>query len=222
MSHEHIAFFDVDNTISKINTAFAFILVCMYRGYLKFWYLLGAPFLFLLYRVFKLDMEFVYRLTLPRLYGVTRAEFEDISKEAFSKFIKPKLYQGALKEISQLRAKNIRVILATSSPFEVVYPLALHCGIAASDLVATQFAYTDGVFDGKLMGVPVYSRYKFSIINNFIQKSNTDLQACSFYTDSIHDLPLLEKVGNPVAANPDHRLKRIAKKKGWPIKDFSK
>jgi len=222
MRREQIAFFDVDHTISRRTTALAFILVCMRRGYIKVWYLLGAPFLFILYRLFNLDMEFLYRFSLPRLYGVTRTEFDDISREAFDKFIKNKLYPGALREIEKLRLDGVRVILATSTPFEAVYPLAQYCGITAANVVATQFAYTDGVFDGKLIGVPVFSRYKCSIIRNFVQRSGSDLQSCSFYSDSIHDLPLLELVGNPVAANPDHRLRKLAKKRGWSIKDFSR
>ena len=39
----------------------------------------------------------------------------------------------------------------------------------------------------------------------------------TFYSDSINDLPLLEKVQRPVAANPDARLRPIALERGWPV-----
>jgi len=222
MQREEIAFFDVDHTISKRATSLAFILICMRRGYIKWWYLLGAPVLFVFYRLFNLKMDFLYEFSLPKLFGVTRVEFENIAREAFERYLKKNLYAGAVKEIELLSRQGIRVILATSAPFEAVYPLAQYCGISASNLVATQFAYTDGIFAGKLIGVPVYSRYKCSIIKSFVQKSGSDVQRCSFYSDSVHDLPLLELVGYPVAANPDFRLRRIAEKRGWAIKDFSK
>jgi len=222
MQREEIAFFDVDHTISRRATALAFILICMRRGYIKWWYLLGAPVLFIFYRLFNLKMDFLYEFSLPKLFGVTRVEFENIAREAFERYIKKNLYPGAVKEIELLSSQGIRVILATSTPFEAVYPLAQYCGISASNIVATQFAYTDGIFDGKLIGVPVYSRYKCSIIKSFVQKGGSDVQRCSFYSDSVHDLPLLELVGYPVAANPDFRLRRIAEKRGWAIKDFSK
>jgi HAD superfamily hydrolase (TIGR01490 family) len=222
MQREVIAFFDVDHTISRRATALAFVLVCMRRGYIKIWYLLGTPFIYLLYRLFSLKMDFLYEYSLPKLYGVTREEFDDIAREAYEKYLKKKLYPGALREIEDLRSRGVRVILATSTPFEAVYPLALDCGFSAADVVSTQFAYTDGVFDGKLIGVPVFSRYKGSIIRDFVERSGVDLQQCSFYSDSVHDLPLLELVGRPVAANPDIRLRRIARKRGWTIKDFSK
>lgn len=222
MRRELIAFFDVDHTISRKATALAFVLVCIRRGYIKWWYLLAAPWLYVTYRLFSVKMDFLYRLSLPKLYGVTRAEFEDIAREAFGRYLKDNLYPGALREMDELRRRGIRVILATSTPFEAVYPLAQFCGISAADVISTQFAYSGGVFDGKLIGVPVFSKYKCEIIRSFVQRSGTDLQFCSFYSDSIHDLPLLELVGHPVAANPDCRLRRVARKRGWSIKDFSK
>ncbi len=221
MRREEIAFFDVDHTISRRATALAFVVVCMRRGYLKWWYLAAAPVLYLFYRVFNLRMEFLYRYSLPKLYGIERSELESIADEAFDRYLKKTLYPGALREIAGLRKRGVRVILATSTPFEAAYPLARHCGLGAADVVATQFDYEGGIFGGKLIGVPVYSKYKRRIIESFVERSGSDPQLCSFYSDSIHDLPLLELVGHPVATNPDFRLRRVARKRGWPIKDFS-
>ncbi|OQY72230.1 MAG: phosphoserine phosphatase, partial [Rhodocyclaceae bacterium UTPRO2] len=38
-----------------------------------------------------------------------------------------------------------------------------------------------------------------------------------FYSDSLNDLPLLGKVTDPVAVDPDPTLERHARKRGWPI-----
>jgi len=222
MQREEIAFFDVDHTISRRATAIAFILVCMKRGLIKVWYLLAFPALFLIYRLFSLKMEFLFECSLPKLKGTSRAEFEDIAREAFEKYLKHRLYPGAIREMETLRKMGIRVILATSTPFEAVYPLAQYCGLSAGDIVATQFSYTGGIFDGRLIGVPVFSKYKSSIIRTFAERNGTDLAHCSFYSDSVHDLPLLELVGHPVPSNADMRLRSIARKRGWQIKDFSK
>src|SRR5262249_51808803 len=43
------------------------------------------------------------------------------------------------------------------------------------------------------------------------------LRDAVFYTDSVSDLPLLSRVGEPVAVNPDPRLRRIAERRGWRI-----
>jgi HAD superfamily hydrolase (TIGR01490 family) len=167
-------------------------------------------------------MEFLFEMSLPKLKGHTRAEFEAIARESFEKYLRKNVYPGALREIDALRKRGVRVILATSTPFEAVYPLALFCGISAGDIVATQFSYTDGKFDGKLIGVPVFSQFKCSIIRTFAERNGTDLAHCSFYSDSIHDLPLLELVGHPVPSNADFRLRKVARERGWQTKDFSK
>ncbi len=222
MRRELIAFFDVDHTITRRATAMAFIKVCMRRRFIKWWYLLAAPALFVMYRFFSVEMEALFAMSLPRLSGRTRAEFEDVAREAFDRYLSRALYPGAVREIADLRRSGVRVILATSAPFEAVYPLAQHCGVPASDIVATQFAYSDGVFVGRIIGKAVFSAGKYGIIRDFAGRSGIDLQLCSFYSDSVHDVPLLESVGFPVAANPDLRLFMIARRRGWPIKDFAK
>ena len=42
----------------------------------------------------------------------------------------------------------------------------------------------------------------------------------TFYSDSMNDLPLLEKVQHPVATNPDPRLRQLAIQRGWRILDL--
>jgi phosphoserine phosphatase len=47
-----------------------------------------------------------------------------------------------------------------------------------------------------------------------------DLGQSTAYSDSASDLPLLEAVGCPVAVNPDRTLRRVADKRGWPVRVF--
>jgi HAD superfamily phosphoserine phosphatase-like hydrolase len=46
------------------------------------------------------------------------------------------------------------------------------------------------------------------------------LEDAIFYTDSVQDLPLVERVGEAVCVNPDPRLRRIAKKRGYRIEKW--
>ena len=39
----------------------------------------------------------------------------------------------------------------------------------------------------------------------------------TFYSDSTNDLPLLERVSQPVATNPGPALEAIARERGWRI-----
>lgn len=44
-----------------------------------------------------------------------------------------------------------------------------------------------------------------------------DLSRISAYSDAGSDVPLLSACANPVAVNPDRRLRSVAKAAGWPI-----
>jgi phosphoserine phosphatase len=51
----------------------------------------------------------------------------------------------------------------------------------------------------------------------FANERGFALEDACFYSDSITDLPLLEAVGTPIIVNPDARLRRHAKRRGWRI-----
>jgi hypothetical protein len=48
----------------------------------------------------------------------------------------------------------------------------------------------------------------------YAAEKGVDLSRSYFYTDSYTDLPLLLRVGHPVAVNPDLRLRRLARRRG--------
>ena len=55
---------------------------------------------------------------------------------------------------------------------------------------------------------------------DLVARKQIDLSKSWFYTDSYTDMPMLERVGNQVVVNPDPRLRRIAKRRGWPVQDW--
>ena len=59
--------------------------------------------------------------------------------------------------------------------------------------------------------------YVGSDVGTFV---SNDLGASWFYTDSYTDLPMLERVAHRVAVNPDPRLRRTARSRGWPVEDW--
>ena len=48
----------------------------------------------------------------------------------------------------------------------------------------------------------------------------SNFNGTTFYSDSILDMPLLEKVEKPVAVNPDKELLRVSQDLGWEIIDL--
>ncbi len=85
----------------------------------------------------------------------------------------------------------------------------------------TQVEVVDGIFTGRGVEPFCYGRGKVFWAERFAQEQGVDLDASYFYTDSIVDLPMMERVGFPVAVYPDPRLRAEAKRRGWPIIDAS-
>ncbi|CFW33817.1 HAD hydrolase%2C family IB [Bordetella pertussis] len=47
-----------------------------------------------------------------------------------------------------------------------------------------------------------------------------DFAESYFYSDSVNDVPLLEAVTRPIAANPSPGLREIAQARGWQVIDL--
>jgi fatty acyl-CoA reductase len=78
------------------------------------------------------------------------------------------------------------------------------------------------VYTGELSGAPVAGEARARMLASFARRRNLDLSRSYAYADSISDLPMLEAVGNPVAVNPDSRLAKAARERGWQIKNWRK
>ena len=110
------------------------------------------------------------------------------------------------------------VVLATSSLDFIVDPIARYLGVEG--VLATTLQFVNGACTGQMDGVPMFRKEKRERVLEFLQARGVNPSDCSFFSDSIYDLPLLESVGRPVAVNPDFRLRRIAKERGWRIIDL--
>ena len=80
--------------------------------------------------------------------------------------------------------------------------------------------FTDVPFTGKVSGLPSFQEGKITRLNLWLEERGLifeELEKTFFYSDSMNDIPLLEKVSNPVAANPDEVLEKKAIKEDWPI-----
>src|SRR5918997_277575 len=71
-----------------------------------------------------------------------------------------------------------------------------------------------------LSGALVAGEARARMLASFARRRGVDLSRSYAYADSISDLPMLEAVGNPVAVNPDARLRAAAKGRGWRIKTW--
>lgn len=212
-----IAFLDVDHTLTRRSTGYRFALEATSRGILKARTLALIPFLYASYRVGR-QGHAAFARDRPSLRGIPQDLLEDAAKAAFEKRIIPDLYPAAIELIAALKAAGLRVVLATSSFDLVIRPVAELLG--ADAMISSSLEFVDGFSTGRLSGAPAFGENKLELARSYARDSGCYLEDCSFYSDSVHDLPLLLAVGKPVAVNPDRRLAREARARGWESLSF--
>jgi len=113
------------------------------------------------------------------------------------------------------RAAGRPIVLATTSPYDLVKPFADRLGL--DDVVATRYGVaSDGSYDGTLDGPFVWSAGKLAAITDWADRHGVDLVESYAYSDSVYDTPMLAAVGHPVVVNPDPRMVLVAAARRWP------
>jgi len=208
------AIFDVDHTLLDGSTGKELAVICVRRKLVPVSILWKSLALYFRYRIGLLPQS-VLHTEIYALRGISLQALSEVAEEIFDSHIKPKLFLRALEFIREERRAGRTVLLATSAPEFIVQPLA-DC-LDIEYLLATKFEVEDGLLTGRFQGEPVFGRGKEQRVLEFIQRQNDDLACSSFYSDSCFDLPLLERVKEPHVINPDLKLRRVARKRGWPV-----
>lgn len=118
------------------------------------------------------------------------------------------------------RAAGRPIVLATTTPYDLVKPFADRLGL--DDVVATRYGVeSDGdTYDGTLAGPFVWAAGKLAAVREWADRNGVDLGESWAYSDSVYDTPLLSAVGNPVVVNPDPRMVFMAAARRWPTVDL--
>src|SRR5436190_12771110 len=145
------AFFDLDKTIISRSSSLA-LTRPMYRAGLvsRSMLLKGAyaQFVYLLMGADERKMDRAKDGMLALTKGWEKAQVEDLVRDVLVTLIDPFVYQEALDLIALHRALRRRVYVVSSSPEEVVRPLAQHIGI--TDVIATRAETEEGRYTGRL------------------------------------------------------------------------
>jgi HAD superfamily hydrolase (TIGR01490 family) len=151
------------------------------------------------------------RLKGPELAAKAHQQF---MQEVVLPVIKP----SALSLIKQHQDAGDHVMVVTATNEFVTRPIAKALGI--QELIAVELAKdSTGWITGEILGTPSFKAGKVARVEAWLsahQKSWQDVHI-TFYSDSLNDLPLLEKAQTPVATNPDARLRQLATDRGWRI-----
>jgi len=131
--------------------------------------------------------------------------------------IEPMILNGKAELLERHREVGDDLIIITATNNFVTAPIAKRLNVPT--LIATQAEVINGVYTGKLSGIPCYQAGKVSRLNTWLDQQGKKFENSYFYSDSINDLPLLELVDTPIAVTPDNRLRAHAQQLNWQIID---
>ena len=173
------------------------------------------------YKAGTLDVHDYVRFATEAIRLRGRTESLQAHERFMREVIAPAIREPAIALVDTHRRAGDQLVIVTATNEFVTRPIAQALGV--QELIAVQLATgADGWITGEIDGVPSMREGKVARVTDWLRSRGLDWDTVetTFYSDSMNDLPLLERVDHPVATNPDARLREVAQQRGWRILDL--
>lgn len=145
-------------------------------------------------------------------------QLADWHRRFMDEVITPAIRPTARELVARHASQGDLCAIITATNDFVTAPIARALGI--EHLIATRVECRDGRYTGRWVGTPTYREGKVARTDEWLRSLGHDWSAFErswFYSDSANDIPLLSRVSDPVATNPDERLAAHARAHGWSV-----
>lgn len=210
-----ISIFDLDHTLLKVNSSYRFGNYLYRQKWISFSALTTCLANYAFHKLLGLSIEKTHRNIFKALFQ-DRSLFEIEQKVSLflDQELENLLYQPAIRRLMQAQKKGEHIVILSSSPDFLVSAIADR--LSVTDWKATSYSsnrqgYLENI--SKTLEGEDKAEYMDALAHQF----NTPLSSMTFYSDSLLDLPALQKAGKAVGVMPDRRLKGICYKNGWEI-----
>ncbi len=212
-----LALFDLDNTLLDGDSDYAWAQFLIEEGVLhREEYETRNEWFYERYKDGTLDITEFLRFQLSPIAGRPRSQLDAWHADFMQRKIRPMILPAAVDLLAR-HADALSAIVTATNRF-ITAPIAAELGVR--HLIATDIEEeADGVFTGRPRGTPSFREGKIERVREWLAGLGTRLEDYDswFYSDSLNDLPLLERVRHPVAVDPDATLSSYATERGWPI-----
>jgi HAD superfamily hydrolase (TIGR01490 family) len=174
------------------------------------------------YKAGRLDIHAYLVAMLTPLAKYSRAQLAEFHQTYMHEVIRPTIVPVALDLVRQHRDAGDLCCMVTATNEFITGPIAAVFGV--DKLIACEAETVDGQphsdYTGRPTGTPSYKEGKIVRTEAWLAslgKTWSDFERSYFYSDSHNDIPLLQKVTDPIATNPDDTLRAHAQAHGWRI-----
>ncbi|MGZ0080684.1 histidinol-phosphatase [Methylomonas sp. YC3] len=211
-----LAIFDLDNTLIADDSDFLWGQFLVDRGIVdKDQYEQANKKFYEDYKHGTLDIVEFLHFSLAPLAQHDAEQLHRWRAEFVETLIEPIMLEAAQALVEKHRAAGDTLLVITATNRFVTEPIVKLYGI--DNLLATTPEFVDGRYTGKFNGTPCFQQGKVVQLNDWLANSTETLAGSWFYSDSHNDLPLLSLVDQPVAVDPDEKLREVARQANWPI-----
>lgn len=212
-----LVLFDLDNTLLSGDSDFEWAQFLIEKGVLdREVYEAQNRQFYEAYKAGTLDIHKFLDFQLKPLSRHPRSQLDEWHAEFMQERILPIITQKARDLVDSHKA-DARVVITATNSF-VTWPIAREFGI--ENLIATEPEEVDGEFSGRVHGLPAFREGKVERLKAWLAEHGIawdSLHETWFYSDSLNDLPLLNRVSHPVAVDPDETLKEHALAHDWRV-----
>lgn len=215
----NLALFDLDNTLLDGDSDFEWSQFLIGLGVLDRELFESKNLAFYeQYKAGTLDIQEFLDFQLKPLSRHARKTLDEWHRQFMRDKVSGMVTQAARNLVDRHRASADVCVIITATNSFVTAPIAREFKV--EHLIATEPEHLDGEFTGRVAGVPCFREGKIIRLEGWLAERGWSLSSfarSTFYSDSLNDLPLLGRVSNPVAVNPDATLRRHAEGLGWPV-----
>ena len=215
----NLAIFDLDNTLLNGDSDYNWALFLIKKGFIdKAIYEKKNEQFYQDYQNGNLNVFDYCGFQFEVLRKNKREIVEQLRDQYLTEVVLPMIPKKAYALVDQHRSNGDKLLIITATNSFITKPIGKIFGI--DDLIGTDPEEVNGNFTGKVEGIPSFQEGKVIRLMSWLKDKNLSMESYKktfFYSDSRNDIPLLEEVTNPVAANPDDFLLAKAKEKGWPV-----
>ncbi|MDX2706252.1 HAD family hydrolase [Streptomyces sp. NPDC059718] len=216
------AFFDLDNTVMQGAAIFHFGRGLYKRKFFQSRDLARFAWQQAYFRIAGSEdpehMQEVRESALSIIKGHRVEELMSIGEEIYDEYMADKIWPGTRALAQAHLDAGQRVWLVTAAPVETATIIARRLGLTGA--LGTVAEHVDGLYTGRLVGEPLHGPSKAEAVKALAAAEGLELSRCAAYSDSSNDIPMLSLVGHPYAINPDTRLRKHAREKGWRLRDY--
>jgi len=214
-TYQYVAFYDLDHTIFKGNSATYLVEEARQRGVMSPKQFRHAIYLSLLYKLNIGDPTRMINRMLSWLKGLQEESVKKLCREVFHNSLIGIIRTEILTSLEEHRKKNGAVVLLSSATTPICEPVSEH--LELDGMICTHLASENGILTGKTSGKLVYGMEKRHRLIAYCHEHGYNTNEVYYYGDSYTDHHVMEAVGKPVAVSPDRRLLKIAIARNWPI-----